>query len=89
MEEVKKFLLAHDIPEAYADKVAKMSWDIYRIYGENYEIEDVKMVAEDSGIKLTEAQLNRTLAIWRSLEDYGRLPREDIEYAINEAIKGE
>lgn len=86
MEKAKELLAAYGVPEALQQE---MAYAIYHAIENMYDKEDVRSVAEDMGVDLTEKQVRQAVILWRDLESYGELDRVGIEYAIEETLRGE
>lgn len=83
MQDAIKLLMNYGLTEEQAGKVA---YDVAQAMTDMWELEDVETVAEEMGVELTEARKREVLAWWRTLDSYGELDREGIEWAIKQTI---
>lgn len=84
MEEAIKLLTNYGVP---ADKARQVAYDVAQAMTDMWKLEDIECVAEDMEIELTDAQKREALAYWRSMDCYGELDREGIEWAIKQILE--
>lgn len=72
-----------------ADEINKHRWEIYSSVQREYDIDDVKYIAEDKNVKLTDEEVSTVLHRYGKIEN-SNLESLDyiIEDVINERKKG-
>ena len=72
-----------------ADEINKHRWEIYNSVQREYDMDDVKYIAEDKNVKLTDEEVSTVLHRYGKIED-SNLESLDyiIEDVINERKKG-